>query len=230
MTPNGPDLDALASRLGYEFVDQSLLLSALRHRSWCAEHPGHASNERLEFLGDAVLGWIVAELAFSAHPTLSEGPLTDVRKAVVNAQALAATARELGLGDAVLLGKGEAAAGGKHKPSILSDALEALIGAVHVDGGTEASRALVQRLLGVRISSGTEGHIDFKTVLQETSMRLGRGAPAYRIDGDGPDHARRFWAEVRLGDDIVGRGEGLSKKQAEQSAAQEAVAALNRHA
>ena len=218
----GPDLVGLAWRLGYEFHDPTLLLTALCHRSWCAEHPGHRSNERLEFLGDAVLGWVVAELAYMLHPDIAEGRLTDLRKSLVNASALAATAAELHLGSEMLLGKGEAAAGGRNKPSILSDALEAVIGAVHIDGGTEASRSLVERLLGERIALGFTGHADFKTVLQEEAMRIGAGAPVYTLVGEGPDHARRFFAEVRLTGDVVGRGEGLSKKQAEQAAAREA--------
>ncbi len=125
----------LVRRLGYEFVDQALLERAMAHRSWCAENPGQPSNERLEFLGDAVLGWVIADLAFRSFPSMTEGKLTDLRKSVVNATALAEFATEVGLGPLHPLGKGEAATGGRTKPSILSDALEAVLGAVYVDGG-----------------------------------------------------------------------------------------------
>ena len=128
----------LAARIGYQFADPELLARSMAHRSWCAEHPGTISNERLEFLGDAVLGWVVADLAFRRFAELPEGALTGVRKGVVNALALADVAEELDLGSFLLLGRGEDAAGGREKPSILSDALEAVFGAVYVDGGPPA--------------------------------------------------------------------------------------------
>ena len=128
-------MEELSGRLGYTFGDTALLRQALAHRSWCAEVAGQRSNERLEFLGDAILGWVVADLAYRQQEDLDEGKLTDLRKAIVNADALAKVAEELGVGDALLLGKGEAAAGGRQKRSILSDAFEAIIGAVYLDGG-----------------------------------------------------------------------------------------------
>jgi ribonuclease-3 len=223
-----PDLDGLERRLGYSFRDQALLRQALAHRSWCAEYPGNASNERLEFLGDAVLGWTIADHVYRHYEELSEGKLTDLRKAVVNAGALAAVAQELELGAELLLGKGEATAGGARKPSILSDALEAVFGAVYLDGGADPARHLITRLLGARLDEavGRLGGLDHKTALQEMVATLFGGAPTYRIVSDGPDHAKRFEATVWVGEVRWGAGEGRSKKQAEQAAALEACARL----
>lgn len=220
-----PDLAALMARLGYAFVDSSLLRTALAHRSWCAETVGHpASNERLEFLGDAVLGWVVADLAFRHHGDLPEGRLTDLRKGVVNAAALAESAEELGLGQHILLGKGESAAGGRAKPSILSDAIEAVIGAVYLDGGAEAAYQLITRMLGDRIEHAAVRleHADHKTHLQELTARLFDSAPVYVLREEGPDHAKRFYATVLVQGREAGQGEGRSKKQAEQAAARRA--------
>ena len=223
-----PDLDGLERRLGYPFRDQSLLRQALAHRSWCAEFPGNASNERLEFLGDAVLGWTIADLVYRRYEDLSEGKLTDLRKAVVNAGALAGVAQDLDLGRELLLGKGEAAAGGSKKPSILSDALEAVFGAVYLDGGAEPARLLITRLLIVRLEEAVTrlGGLDHKTTLQELSATYYGMAPRYILTSDGPDHAKRFEATVFIGETPWGTGEGRSKKQAEQAAALEACAAL----
>ena len=149
------DVEALAERMGHRFADIALLARATAHRSWCAEHPGTTSNERLEFLGDAVLGWIVADLAFRRFRDLPEGALTGVRKGVVNATALAEVARTLDLGEFLLLGRGEDAAGGRDKPSILSDAFEAVIGALYVDGGPDVAYAFVERTVSTSGSSGT---------------------------------------------------------------------------
>ena len=190
--------------------------------------PGNASNERLEFLGDAVLGWVVADLVYRRHADLPEGKLTDLRKAVVNAGALAQVADSIGLGDELLLGKGEAAAGGRQKPSILSDALEAVFAAVYLDGGAEPAFALIARLLEPRLDdavSRLEG-LDHKTALQELAARLFESAPSYTVRHDGPDHARRFEADVAIGGRVWGSGEGRSKKQAEQAAAREACARM----
>ena len=200
----------------------------MAHRSWCAEFPGNPSNERLEFLGDAVLGWVVADLAYQRYSDLPEGKLTDVRKAVVNAAALAQLADAIELGDAILLGKGEAAAGGRRKPSILSDALEAVIGAVYVDGGPLVARAVITGLLGHRLDDVVErlAVLDHKTALQELTARLFDRAPVYAIREEGPDHEKRFFATVLVGTTAWGDGEGRSKKQAEQAAAREACARL----
>lgn len=223
----GPE--GLASRLGHDFVEPSLLEQALRHRSWCAEHPGHESNERLEFLGDAVLGWVVADLVYRRHAESREGRLTDLRKSVVNAHALAGIARELGVGAHLFLGRGEDAAGGRDKPSILSDALEAILGAVYLDGGAEAAYQLIFRLLGERLddSSLLPPFTDYKTMLQELCAHRFDAAPVYVLSEEGPDHAKRFHAVVLVSGSALGEGDGPSKKQAEQQAAHQAVRHLD---
>ncbi len=218
-------------RLGYEFKDPGLLRRALSHRSWCAEVGGEPSNERLEFLGDAVLGWVIADLSYRNHLELTEGKLTDLRKSVVNASALAEVAVEIGLGDCLLLGKGEDAAGGRTKPSILSDALEAVLGAVYVDGGAEPVVALIDRLFTRRMVYAAQrlDRLDYKTVLQELTARLHDTAPVYVISDTGPDHDKRFFATVIVQGVSVGQGEGRSKKTAEQAAAEQAWVALSDH-
>jgi ribonuclease-3 len=225
--PEGP-LDELAARVGHRFADPMLLRRALAHRSWCAENDGEESNERLEFLGDAVLGWVVADLAYTRFVDVPEGHLTDLRKAVVNSIALAALAEELGLGAHLLLGKGEAAAGGAEKPSILADAFEAVLGAVYLDGGTDAAYAFVERFVGPRMMSSIDrlDRLDHKTALQERCAASGRGAPIYEITAVGPDHAKVFTARVVVDGRSVGEGTGRSKKAAEQVAAREAFDAL----
>ncbi len=222
------DLEALADRLGHQFADPAILRQALAHRSWCAEQAGEPSNERLEFLGDAVLGWVVADVVFRIFGQLAEGQLTDVRKAVVNAVALAEVAVELGLGDVLLLGKGESAAGGRAKPSILSDAVEAVFAAVYLDGGPAAAHALISRLLADRIAvaAGQLGGLDHKTTLQELAARRFDSFPVYLLDEEGPDHDKRFFATVTIAGVAYGTGEGRSKKQAEQAAARAAVTDL----
>ena len=190
------------------------------------------SNERLEFLGDAVLGWVVADLAYRRHGELTEGKLTDLRKSVVNAAALAEVAQEIDLGRCLLLGKGEDAAGGRTKPSILSDALEAVLGAVYLDGGTEAVFALIERLMIDRMATAALrlDRLDYKTVLQELTARQHDTAPVYVLSDTGPDHDKRFFATVIVSGQSVGQGEGKSKKLAEQAAAEQAWMALSNHA
>lgn len=207
--------------MGRPFVDRELLARAMAHRSWCAEVPGNESNERLEFLGDAVLGLVVTDYLYRNYPDLPEGQLAQVRASVVNAEVLAEVAEEIDLGSALRLGKGEDASGGREKPSILSDAMEAVIGAVYIDGGWEAAAELVMRLLEPRIvagAAGPGGH-DYKTRLQELSARAYEELPRYHHVSEGPDHAKRFSATVSVNGDAVGRGKGRSKKQAEQAAA-----------
>lgn len=200
----------------------------MAHRSWCAETPGVKSNERLEFLGDAVLGLVVTDHIFRTYADLPEGELAKVRAAVVNAGALAEVAAKLDLGRALHLGKGEDASGGREKPSILADAMEAVIGAVYLDGGYEAARALIMGLLGERIEQAAAGPggQDFKTRLQELAARRFDQLPQYDVDDEGPDHAKRFFATVRIAGRLFGSGEGRSKKQAEQAAARVAWEAL----
>ncbi len=228
--PAAPDdeLRALAARLGHDFSDLALLRRALAHRSWCAETPGSTSNERLEFLGDAVLGWIVADLAFHRYEKLPEGSLTDLRKSVVNATALAEIAEEIGLGPHLLLGRGEAAANGAEKPSILSDAFEAVLGAVYLDGGEAAAHAMVARWVAPRMSTSVDrlGELDHKTLLQELCARAGRGMPSYSVSSTGPDHAKSFVARVSIDGEQLGQGSGRSKKAAEQAAAAIATNAI----
>jgi ribonuclease-3 len=214
-------LAKLSRRIGYEFTDESLLRRALAHRSWCAEVGGLPSNERLEFLGDAVLGWVIAEIAYRRHGDLPEGKLTDLRKSVVNATALAEVAEAIDLGDWLLLGKGEDSAGGRQKPSILSDAFEAVLGAVYLDGGVDAAKALVARLFSERldVAAAHLDRLDHKTVLQELTARLYDTAPVYLLTESGPDHAKMFKATVLVAGEALGDGHGKSKKLAEQQAA-----------
>lgn len=215
------DLDELSERIGHRFERVELLERALAHRSWCAENDGAESNERLEFLGDAVLGWVIADIVFHRFDGLPEGRLTDLRKSVVNAHALAAVAEEIGLGPHIKLGRGEAAAGGAEKSSILSDAFEAVLGAVYLDGGTRAAFELVERRVAGRLAPSIEGlgQLDWKTELQERCARHGRPAPEYELSSTGPDHAKVFTATVIVGGGRLGTGRGSSKKAAEQLAA-----------
>jgi ribonuclease-3 len=193
----------------------------MAHRSWCAENPGNESNERLEFLGDAVLGLIVTAHIYRLYPLLPEGQLAQVRASVVNSAALAETAEELAIGEYLLLGKGEDASSGREKPTILADAMEAVIGAVYLDGGWEAAEDLVLTVLGSRIreAAAGPGSSDYKTRLQELASRQFDQLPRYEVEGTGPDHAKHFTARVVLDGRELGTGQGRSKKQAEQAAA-----------
>ena len=223
-----PDLSQLTARLGYAFTDISLLETAMHHRSWNAENEGGESNERLEFLGDAVLGWVVADIVYSQHSDLPEGKLTDLRKSVVNANALAEVAADLGIGEHLMLGKGEDTAGGREKTSILSDALEAVIGAVYIDAGPQATHDVVSALMGKRIVDAVGGldRLDAKTRLQELASKL-EAHVHYKVEDEGPDHEKMFFATVFVGDRELGYGEGKSKKAAEQIAAEIACDVLN---
>jgi ribonuclease III len=225
-TPGGDQ--PLADRIGYRFGDPALLDEAMAHRSWCAEQGGRTSNERLEFLGDAVLGLVVAEYAYRGRPELSDGLMSKVRAAVVNTRALAEVALELGIDRDLRLGRGEDLSGGRAKESILADATEAVIGAVYLDGGLAEAERLILSLLKDRIAAavGEPGESDHKSRLQELAVRLGRGIPHYDVEGFGPDHARRYRATVYVAGQRLGMGEGRSKKDAEQVAAQAACGSL----
>jgi len=215
----------LADRLEHDFADPGLLRRALAHRSWCGEQDAPVpSNERLEFLGDAVLGVVVAEHAYRAYPSFAEGELAKVRSAVVNSRVLAEIAEDLGIGRVLALGRGEEASGGRAKASILADALEAVIGAVYLDAGWDAARPLILRLLGDRIGHAAAEPDDFdhKSRLQELTVRRGDGTPRYVVRGSGPDHDRQYDAEVLVGGERRGVGHGTSKKDAEQRAALQA--------
>lgn len=216
---------ALAGRLGYRFDDLSLLSHALAHRSWCGEQEGGApSNERLEFLGDAVLGLVVAGYCFEEYPGFAEGKLAKVRSAVVNTRVLATVARRLGIGEVLLLGRGEEGSGGRGKASILADAFEAVLGAVYLDGGWAAAESLVLRQFRDAIAQAADEPDDFdhKSRLQEKAVRDGHGTPRYAVVGSGPDHDRAYVAEVFVGGEQRGMGTGRSKKDAEQEAARNA--------
>jgi ribonuclease III len=221
-------ITALAGRLGHRFAEPALLADAVRHRSWCAEHPGFAPNERLEFLGDAVLGLVVAEYMFSLYPDHDEGWLSRARSALVRSSALARMANELQLGEALLLGKGEDATGGREKASILADALEAVIGAIYLDGGWAPARAFVLGLVRDRLDELTDapGVPDAKSRLQELASRDLHTPIRYDVDEVGPEHDKTFIATAVVGERLLGRGTGRSKKEAEQLAASEALDAL----
>ena len=214
-------LDQLEASLGVDFHDREALMRSLAHRSWCAENGEEESNERLEFLGDSVLGLVVTHYVFEHFPTLPEGQLSEVRAGVVNARVLAEVAHELGLGNYLLLGKGEDAAGGRAKQSILADAFEAVVAAVYLDSGFGTARDLVLRCLEDRIAEAAAGPggRDYKTRLQELTAARVLGRPRYLVRDEGPDHAKHFFATVLVGDQSYGEGEGRSKKQAEQAAA-----------
>jgi ribonuclease III len=216
-------VEDLAIRIGWAWPDQALLVRAMAHRSWCSESD-EESNERLEFLGDAVLGLAVTNYIYRKYPDLPEGDLAKLRAGVVNSLVLAEIARGLLLGDSLLLGKGEASTGGRDKTSILADALEAVIGAAYLQGGWETAEALVLRLVGDRIvvTEDGPGGQDYKTRLQELVARRFDGVPVYRTQDEGPDHAKTFFAYVAVHEVDRGTGTGRSKKQAEQEAAHEA--------
>lgn len=219
----------MPAAIGYEFNDPDLLRLALSHRSWCAENGHVESNERLEFLGDAVLGLTIADEIFVHYPELPEGQLAKLRAGVVNAVTLADIARRLDLGTALLLGKGERATGGADKQSILADALEAVIGAVYLDGGFEAARCVVLTQWAGALADAVRegpGGFDHKTRLQELSVALFESPPEYHVVTTGPDHARIFDARVMIDSDVLGSGTGSSKKEAEQAAAGQAVRQL----
>jgi ribonuclease III len=208
----------------------SLLQRALAHRSWCGEQEGGApSNERLEFLGDAVLGLVVARYTYEQYPEFPEGKLAKVRSAVVNTRVLAEVGRRLGVGEVLLLGRGEEGSGGRNKPSILADAFEAVLGAVYLDGGWDAAENLVLRELKGAISRAGEEPDDFdhKSRLQEKAVHDSGATPRYVVVGSGPDHDRVYVAEVFVGGELRGTGTGRSKKDAEQAAARNAWEALN---
>jgi len=209
-------------------VSYDLLDRALTHRSYAYENGGLPTNERLEFLGDSVLGLIVTDTLFHQHPDLPEGNLAKLRAAVVNSRALAGVARSLGLGRYIRLGKGEEATGGRDKSSILADTLEAVIGAVYLGGGLEAAGALVHRLFDPLIAKSARlgAGLDWKTSLQELTAAEELGGPEYLVDESGPDHQKSFRAVARIGGQIYGEGEGRSKKEAEQQAAELAWTAI----
>ena len=221
----------LEKKLNYTFRDRKLLSEALSHSSYANEHrsAGLKSNERLEFLGDSVLGFVTAEFLFAQHPDLPEGDLTRIRAALVCEQSLCEVAQKLDLGRYLKLGRGEEAGGGRKRTSILADATEAVFAAVYLDGGIGAASALIHRVLldAEREEVVEERRRDYKTALQELVQRTpGRTITYQLVEETGPDHCRVFVMEVSVDGQAAGRGEGRSKKEAEQAAARAALEAM----
>ncbi|MDO5698293.1 MAG: ribonuclease III [Dermatophilus congolensis] len=211
-------------------IDLALLDHALTHRSYAYENGGLPNNERLEFLGDSVLGLVVTESLYADHPDLAEGQLAKLRAAVVNMRALAKVAKGLGVGDYLLLGRGEESTGGRNKASILADTMEALIGTVYLARGIEGGRIFVHYLIDPLLASSAQlgAGLDWKTSLQELTSAASVGIPEYRVTEEGPDHEKTFTAVVVVGEEELGEGVGRSKKQAEQQAAERAWTELRR--
>ena len=223
------DPELLDRALGVAFADADLRHAALSHRSFAFERGLTVTNERLEFLGDSVLGLVVTDMAYAAYPEMPEGQLAKLRAAIVNMTALADVSRGLGIGEVVLLGKGEEGSGGRQKASILADALEAVFGAVYLDRGLDVTRELIERLFRPRMEAWVrgEGDRDHKTLLQELASQVLRSIPDYRISERGPDHEKEFTATVLVAGEELGTGTGRSKKEAEQQAAREAHARIS---
>ncbi len=231
MSPDGSEAVApeLDDALGVRFSDPSIRAAALTHRSYAFEQELDVNNERLEFLGDAVLGLVVTDVAYTDFPEMPEGELAKLRAAIVNMSALADVARDLRLGDFIMLGKGEEMSGGRDKASILADALEAILGAIYLDRGLGTARAFIERLFRPRMVAYVrgEGERDYKTILQELASADLHAMPEYKISDQGPDHLKEFTATVFLNGKAWGRGIGRSKKEAEQRAAHEAYEKLS---
>lgn len=221
-------LTALIERLGILGISRASLTQAVTHRSYCAEHSGTTSNERLEFLGDSILGLVVGKYIFMSFSSYEEGELTKLRASVVSSHTLSKVARSIGLGEFLLLGRGEEASGGRDKNSILSDSLEAVMGMVYLELGFAAAEKLVLTLLKPEIEAHAldPGLADFKSRLQELLAQVSMKPPFYEVDWSGPDHARVFRATVKVDGTIFGRGNGSSKKLAEQRAAEDALETL----
>ncbi len=218
---------ALQERLGYAFRDPTLLENALTHSSYANERRGH-SNERLEFLGDSVLGMVTAEKLYHTFPDLPEGRLSRLRAELVCEQALHAVALDLRLGDYLRLGKGEEHSGGRTRPSILADAVEAIIAAMFLDGGLQPAKNFILSHILAGLEAGEMHHVaDYKTELQEQVQKKADQHLRYELVGEsGPDHRKQFVMAVYLNDAEIGRGEGRSKKEAEQAAARAALQSL----
>ncbi len=226
-------LDELESAIGYKFKERELLIRSLTHRSYRYEHQEdvNSDNERLEFLGDAVLELVISRLLFDREEKFSEGKLSRLRSAVVNEKSLASLSRSFNLGKYLRLGKGEEQTGGRDKDSLLADAHEALIGAVYLDGGFDAAFSFVKRTMGGRLFTINEeiSSVDYKTRFQEEIQRLFHQVPQYTlVKAEGPDHDKRFLSKVTACGELYGEGWGGSKKESEQAAAKEALFNLER--
>ncbi len=221
----------LQQGIGYSFRNVALLREALTHKSFVNENPGHmvACNERLEFLGDAVLDLVISQRAFADYPELNEGELTRIRAELVRERNLAEVARRIELGPYLEMGRGERRSGGEDKDSLLANAVEALFGAVFLDGGYGAAQEVIEVMFlrEIRLAANNEFDVDYKTRLQELCQRVHHQTPDYvLVDESGPDHQRHYSVEVRLKGRRVGAGEGRSKKLAEQDAAKGALESL----
>ena len=219
--------DALSEKLGVE-INRELLKLAMTHRSYSYEHGNIPNNERLEFLGDSVLGFVVTSHIYETLSDLPEGEMTKVKNAVVSARALAVVAAELGLGEYLLLGKGELATDGRNKPNLLADAFEAILGAAYMSNGFDAARALVEKFVFPLLENPDEirANSDPKTTLQERIQALGRGTPTYKTRFEGPDHDRDYFSTLLINGEEISHGEGRTKKNAETAAAIKALDVL----
>ncbi|MFS0643526.1 ribonuclease III [Siminovitchia sp. 179-K 8D1 HS] len=221
----------LQEKIGIQFSDEALLIKAFTHSSYVNEHrkKPHEDNERLEFLGDAVLELTVSHYLYEKYPMMSEGELTKLRAAIVCEPSLVVFANELNFGEVVLLGKGEELTGGRRRPALLADAFEAFIGALYLDRGMETTKSFLEQIVFPKVDKGAFSHVmDFKSQLQECVQRDGSGSIEYRILKEhGPAHNRSFEAQVVLNGQVLGEGVGRSKKEAEQHAAQMALGKLN---
>lgn len=224
-------LDSLQNVLRYRFRDLSLLETALTHRSYVNENPSETDcdNERLEFLGDAVVELCISDLLMRHFPDYREGDLSRLRAAIVNEQPLAELAKSFRLGDYLRLGKGEEASGGRAKPSLLANAFEALMAAIYLDGGFVKAVVLIRRLFTPLIEEGYRTYRDYKTTLQQLSQQTFKETPRYALIREyGPDHDKTFEVQLTIADRITTTGAGKNKKEAEQRAAEEAIRILNR--
>jgi ribonuclease-3 len=232
VVPLPQEFDALEARIGYRFKDRGLLEHALTHKSKAHEDPsgGVADNESLEFLGDAVLGLVVAETLFRTFPNYNEGQKSKIKASLVSTTTLARQAEHLSLGDHLLLGRGEEKTGGRRKQALLADTCEALIAAIYIDGGLEPSRAFLMREFQPGIAAAKRPDYfgrDHKSRLQEQLQANGRPLPIYRVSGEiGPDHRKQFHVGVFVGDEMIAQGVGRTKKEAEQEGARLALETL----
>ena len=221
------NLTELQTNIGVTFHDDAILKLAFVHRSHLNESKDfEQSNERLEFLGDAVLSFITSEYLYSTYPKYPEGTLTNIRSTLVKTKSLALVAASLHLGDLLLLSRGEETSGGRSNESLLADCFEALLGAIYLDSGIDAARGFLQKALLYKSSEiiETKSYVDFKSLLQEIIQEKTKISPLYRVTkSEGPDHNKTFWIEVVTGDTVIGQGTGKSKQEAEQKAAQNAL-------
>ena len=224
-------MQALEGKLGYDFRSRALLVNALTHSSYANENRGHSceSNERLEFLGDSVLGLVVADALYKRFPELPEGRMTRLRAQLVCEESLHRVAEQLGLGEYIRLGRGEEHTGGRHRTSILADAVEAVIAAMYLDGGMEVARGFINRFILTALDGTMPGSGDSKTELQELVQRKSGSVLSYELLGEsGPDHDKTFTSQVSLNGRAIGSGSGRTKKEAEQAAARAALETLRK--